>query len=700
MTDADTALHDAALKGDNEAVVAALEAGADIHAQQDTALYVAARFGHTGTVVLLLDRGADIHAQQDKALQRAAYWGHTDTVALLLDRGADIHAVQDAALHLAAENGHTGTVALLLDRGADIHAQQDTALYMAAQYGHTGIVALLLDRGADIHAQQDKALQRAAYRGHTDTVALLFDRGVDIHAQQDEALYVAAQYGHTGIVARLLDRGVDIHARQDAALHLAAENGHTDTVALLLDRGADIHARYAAARNGHTSIVAWLLDRSADIYAWTTLQRGGYTVTVALLNSYEGLEKIIHACPAAAREARALVYQSAAVAARLGFDSDAIVGFADGVMRQNASDTALSRQAKDKAIDLLQLVQLEREAKNQPDRLSRQIGIGGYLEAGNIRDMVNQYVDCVMLPQLMLDAKLPHSYEPQGETLHRLSAMAATLLFHGKRLDQILDMSRAWHVPGNAIPDETRPLRGGKWQPLINTVATPYTNAEEEKIVVRALASQDDLAKETRALRHCVGTASYGSRCQTGNIHILSVQTAAGTPLATAEVTLTGNAKSPLAVNQFRGHGNGNPPEKAQQAWNWFLGEANAGRVRFNQPKDGKWGEIKQENEPPPVIQRIGFEPSKNNIDACLAHYRDHLLLKEPRCVAKRRAGSFYQPRDVEKSYSWVQSVSGSDLGKQIAQCELGGQWRQLCDSVSPQSPAGRINAEVAPRPR
>ena len=60
-----------------------------------TALHLAAWNGHRDILMALLEGGADVNAQDDKrqtALHRAAAGGHKDVAALLLDGGADVDA--------------------------------------------------------------------------------------------------------------------------------------------------------------------------------------------------------------------------------------------------------------------------------------------------------------------------------------------------------------------------------------------------------------------------------------------------------------------------------------------------------------------------------------------------------------------------------------------------------------------------------
>jgi hypothetical protein len=73
----------ASVEGDSENMIAALKAGADVHADNDWALRWASNYGHTEVVKLLLDAGADVHAQDNGALRSASVRGHTEVVKIL-----------------------------------------------------------------------------------------------------------------------------------------------------------------------------------------------------------------------------------------------------------------------------------------------------------------------------------------------------------------------------------------------------------------------------------------------------------------------------------------------------------------------------------------------------------------------------------------------------------------------------------------
>jgi len=140
----------------------------------DRALCVAAWDGDTEAVVALLDAGADVHVWADAPLWEAAMRGHAETMKALLDAGAD----QDIALVVAAENGIVELVRELLARDAGFRTSRGLALLMAALAlaagnGHTDTVRALLGAGAGLHAGRDEAGRRAAESGHADTVRVL-----------------------------------------------------------------------------------------------------------------------------------------------------------------------------------------------------------------------------------------------------------------------------------------------------------------------------------------------------------------------------------------------------------------------------------------------------------------------------------------------------------------------------------------------
>ena len=182
----------AAQRGDLEAVLRALSAGADPRAPGSffgyTALHAAAAMGETACVDALLAAGAPVEARADDGatpLLAAAAQHGPDTgpaIGRLINAGARLdarlHARGECPLHLATQAGRAPVVARLLGAGADVHARTEggfTALHMAAELGRADLVTLLCAAGADsaVEAGGLRPAQLAASRGHMALAARL-----------------------------------------------------------------------------------------------------------------------------------------------------------------------------------------------------------------------------------------------------------------------------------------------------------------------------------------------------------------------------------------------------------------------------------------------------------------------------------------------------------------------------------------------
>ena len=152
-------IHDAAKTGDVAAITAALEAGADINAEDRgaTPLYFAVRRGHLAVARLLLERGAEINVGSN-------YWGDVLTIAtgkqrvdlmtLLLAHGANPNSTfhGESVLHVAVKFGCLACVKLLVEAGADVNAptydfDTRTPIHLAIRYGYPEVAGYLLAHG-------------------------------------------------------------------------------------------------------------------------------------------------------------------------------------------------------------------------------------------------------------------------------------------------------------------------------------------------------------------------------------------------------------------------------------------------------------------------------------------------------------------------------------------------------------------------
>jgi ankyrin repeat protein len=289
-----SAVADAAMAGNAEAVRTLLREGADVNAAQGdgmTALHWAAMQGHGEMAEMLLYAGANVRALTRLGgylpLHLASQKGAADIVTALLAAGAPVDAVTATGatpLMLAAASGSAEAVTVLLDKGADINAVDaangTSALMFAAAQNRVEAVRALLARGADwgITAKV------------TDLTALAREPELDIETRGAGAPPPPASDEVPGVTRAF--RFIELIGKQGGltALHLAARQGHTDSARALLDAGADVNqaspadgmtALLIASINGHFDLAWDLLERGADP---TAAADNGVTPLYAVLN--------------------------------------------------------------------------------------------------------------------------------------------------------------------------------------------------------------------------------------------------------------------------------------------------------------------------------------------------------------------------------------------------------------------------------
>jgi ankyrin repeat protein len=161
-----SAVADAAMQGDRDAVRALLKQAADVNAAQGdgmTALHWAAMKNDPDLAQTLLFAGANVKAATRigayTPLVLAAREGNPTVMEVLLRAGADVNsktANGTTALMLAAQSGMTAAVKILLDGGADLNAKEPvrglTAMMFAAASNRAPVIDLLASRGADVKA--------------------------------------------------------------------------------------------------------------------------------------------------------------------------------------------------------------------------------------------------------------------------------------------------------------------------------------------------------------------------------------------------------------------------------------------------------------------------------------------------------------------------------------------------------------------
>uniref|UniRef100_A0A8C6JFW8 Uncharacterized protein n=1 Tax=Melopsittacus undulatus TaxID=13146 RepID=A0A8C6JFW8_MELUD len=282
-----TALHIAALAGQQDVVRELVNYGANVNAQSQkgfTPLYMAAQENHLEVVKFLLENGANQNVATEDGftpLAVALQQGHENVVAHLINYGTK-GKVRLPALHIAARNDDTRTAAVLLqnDPNADVLSKTGfTPLHIAAHYENLSVAQLLLNRGASVNfTPQDELtpLHCAARNGHVRIAEILLDHGAPIQAKTKVPMRLCV------VVLGARSQGFGLPEGQGMVLwpdppnglspmHMAAQGDHLDCVRLLLQYGADIDditldhltPLHVAAHCGHHRVAKLLVEKGA-----------------------------------------------------------------------------------------------------------------------------------------------------------------------------------------------------------------------------------------------------------------------------------------------------------------------------------------------------------------------------------------------------------------------------------------------------
>ena len=265
-------IHDAARKGDIEAVKQHLAAGRNVNAKDDkgrTPLHRAAREGHKEVAELLIAAGADLNTKDKEGktpLYHAARWGHTNIAALLIAAGADVNAKDDKGrTPLDRAVGYTEIVALLRKHGGKT-SEELNALIDAAEAGNIEAVKQHLAAGMDVNAKDEDGvtpLHEAALWGHNEVAELLIANGAEVNA-----IIVSGPYqGKTP-----LDLAIR-HKKNETADLLRKHGGRTAEVLALMPRLSDIRTYWERVQlaelviNGKVGLKYEVLY-SSDLKEW------------------------------------------------------------------------------------------------------------------------------------------------------------------------------------------------------------------------------------------------------------------------------------------------------------------------------------------------------------------------------------------------------------------------------------------------
>jgi len=293
------ALFRASAGGDREAVLKALERGADINADFPglTPLALAASYDRRDIADLLIREESLTDAfDGGKALTpflAALIADQPEIAALLLEKGGRMNEDREkgfSALTLAAALEYPGVLSLLIERGSDVSvrtADGKTPLMFAAGSGAVESAKVLLEKGAGVDVQAGDggtALMLAIDQDRREMTGLLLDHGADINVRDDNgwsSLLVAVWQGDAEVVDELIGGGADvnvnIYATGETALMMALQRGQFEIARTLIVAGADVNLRkdgqrtplMVAVEKGQSELAALMIEKRADVNART-----------------------------------------------------------------------------------------------------------------------------------------------------------------------------------------------------------------------------------------------------------------------------------------------------------------------------------------------------------------------------------------------------------------------------------------------
>ena len=257
---ATTAVADAAMRGDREAVRASLARKTDVNGAQidgTTALHWAVERDDIEMVDLLIGAGGRVAARTREGvtpLQLAATNGSAAMIGRLIRAGADPNASLtpsgDTALMMAARTGNVDSVRALVEAGGSVNAKEawggTTPLMWAVSERHADAARLLIASGADVNARSHyvAAANGRGFEGRTPIASRTDEKPEDFASGWLTPLMFAAREGDVELTRMLVRAGAGVDAAAGdgkTALALAIFNGNYEVASFLVDSKADVN---------------------------------------------------------------------------------------------------------------------------------------------------------------------------------------------------------------------------------------------------------------------------------------------------------------------------------------------------------------------------------------------------------------------------------------------------------------------------
>jgi|GEM_PF-5300202 len=296
--------------------------------------------------------------------------------------------------------------------------------------------------------------------------------------------------------------------------------------------------------------------------------------------------------------------------------------------------------------------------------------------APRIRDMVNQFIERVVLPAFLIEAApKPQLLQDKAWMDQQQLAWSASVetikpavfraLFGAPDLAQgsagvkealtrVHQLSDTWHHPNINFPtDALLPLKKDRvWHPLftgqyelkdrhcvastdLHTLPEPYANqfVSSKGYILTPLVNSGELRAESDVLNHCVGKSNYAEKCCAHESHIISIRKRVDTdegpkimPVATSEIEV-GPTKRQLKRGQTKTKNDRNAGSEVREAVDELLASLMLKELPRN-PLQGETDPSKATFDGVSELAiRIGFHPNADwcDVNACFQEYKRNL---------------------------------------------------------------------------